>query len=45
METCLAAGISGAAGAAAIANNPLVMTISVAYTADAVFRHCECKAK
>lgn len=45
LNKAAAAGIPGAAGAAAVANNPVTIVVSVTYAADAVFKQCECKDK
>jgi hypothetical protein len=37
------AGIPGAAGAAAIANNPVVITAGAVFGLDKLFEHCKCK--
>ena len=37
------AGIPGAAGAAAIGNNPVVIGVGAAFALDALFEHCKCK--
>ncbi|MCA3047365.1 MAG: RHS domain-containing protein [Rhodocyclaceae bacterium] len=40
-----AAGLTGAAEVAAVANNPLTMTVAGLGAADAVLEHCRCKGK
>ena len=45
LNRAAAAGIRGAATAAAVANNPVTMAASAAYAADAVFQQCECKGR
>ena len=42
LSRAAAAGIPGAAGAAAIGNNPGTIAIGGLYAADAVLKHCEC---
>jgi RHS repeat-associated protein len=39
------AGVPGAAGVAAVANNPLTFALGLPYAVDALMQHCECKGK